>query len=139
MPKKIRYKKQHKGNKSNKVNTIFDLYNTKKSVFVLKSENFGRLSEKQIDTCRMTINKNLKKFGRLVINLQSDTPVTKKPIEIRMGKGKGAVDRWVCKVKAGTSLFTVESNYKIIALNALKSARIKLPLLTKIVSYGSNI
>jgi large subunit ribosomal protein L16 len=139
MPRKIRYKKQHKGNKSNKINSIFDLSQMKQSVFVLKSNGFGRLTEKQIDTCRMTISKNLKKFGRLIINLQSDTPVTKKPIEIRMGKGKGAVDYWACKVKYGTPLFTIQSNHKTIALNALKSGKIKLPILTKIVNYESHI
>lgn len=135
MPRKTKFKKQHKGNRPNKIDKGSNLAPLDKKIAVLKAIDFGRLSEKQIDTCRMTINKNLKKFGRLIINVQADTPVTKKPTEIRMGKGKGAVDRWVSKIKTGTTLFTVEYNSKPIAINALKAAQIKLPLSSKIITY----
>ncbi len=138
MPKKTKYKKQHKGSKANKINKDFSLEFINQNYLVLKSLDFGRISEKQIETCRMTINKNLKKFGRLIINIQADTPITKKPIEIRMGKGKGAVDKWVCKVRVGTPLFTIQYNSKAMAINALEAAKIKLPLLTKIITNESN-
>ena len=134
MPRKVRYKKQQKGSLCNKINKNVNFYFKNKECYSLKSLTFCRLSEKQIESCRMTINKSLKKFGKLTTNIQADIPVTKKPIEIRMGKGKGAVDKWVCKIKSGTVLFTIESNYRIIAINALKSVKIKLPVLTKIVS-----
>lgn len=135
MPRKTKFKKQHKGNRPNKIDKTSTLTSLDRNIAILKAVDFGRLSEKQIETCRMTINKNLRKFGRLIINVQADTPVTKKPTEIRMGKGKGAVDRWVSKIKTGTDLFTVEYNSKAIAVNALKAAQIKLPLSSKIVIY----
>jgi large subunit ribosomal protein L16 len=135
MPRKTKFKKQHKGSKANKINREFSLYELNQNQITLKSLAFGRITEKQIETCRMTINKNLKKFGRLIINIQADTPVTKKPTEIRMGKGKGTVDRWVCKVKTGTPLFTIQYSSKTIALNALEAARIKLPISSKIITH----
>lgn len=134
MPRKIRYKKQQKGNKSNKINSLKLLSNYFDKSFSLVSNSFGRLSEKQIETVRMTINKNLKKFGKVIINIQADTPVSKKPLEIRMGKGKGAVDRWVAKIKFGTPLFTIISSSQLISIKALKAAQTKLPLLTKITT-----
>ena len=133
MPRKIRYKKQQKGHKSNKITSIKVLTNHFDKSFVLMSSSFGRLSEKQIETAKMTINKNLRKFGKVIVNIQADTPVSKKPLEIRMGKGKGAVNRWVSKIKYGVPLFTIISSFPIIAIKALKSVQIKLPLLTKII------
>lgn len=135
---KARYKKQQKGNKPNKINNIFNIGYLYQKAFVLKSIEFGRISQRQIDTCRMTINKNLRKFGRLVINLQVNVPITRKPLEVRMGKGKGSVSFWACKVKLGTPLFTVFSNYNVLALNALRASKIKLPIRTKIVKYESS-
>lgn len=133
MPRKIRYKKQQKGNKSNKITSSKVLNNYFDKSFVLVSSSFGRLSEKQIETTRMTINKNLKKFGKVIVNIQADTPVSKKPLEIRMGKGKGAVDRWVAKIKFGIPLFTILSSSPLISIKALKAAQNKLPILTKII------
>lgn len=136
MPRKTKYKKQHKGSKANKINTDFNLTFMHQNCLVLKSLDFGRLSERQIETCRMTIKKNLKKRGKVYKNIQADTPITKKPLEIRMGKGKGAVDKWVCKVKVGTPLFTIRYCSKKIAINAFETAKIKLPILTKIMTNG---
>lgn len=133
MPHKIRYKKQQKGNKSNKITSSKVLNNYFNKSFVLVSSSFGRLSKKQIETTRMTINKNLKKFGKVIVNIQADTPVSKKPLEIRMGKGKGAVDRWVAKIKFGIPLFTILSSSPLISIKALKAAQNKLPILTKII------
>lgn len=135
MPRKTKFKKQHKGNRPNTINKGSNLCIFDKKIVVLKALEFGRLSEKQIETCRMTINKNLKKFGKLIINIQADTPITKKPTEIRMGKGKGAVNKWVSKVKIGTVLFMIRYNSKSIAVNALKAAQIKLPLSSKVLTY----
>lgn len=135
MPRKIRYKKQQKGHRSNKINSIRMINNFFNKSFVMIATSFGQLSEKQIETARMTINKNLKKFGKINVNIQADTPVSKKPLEIRMGKGKGAVDRWVAKIKYGTPLFTIISSSPLIAVKALRSAQVKLPLLTRILNY----
>lgn len=135
MPRKIRYKKQQKGQRPSKINSLKLIDNLFDKSFIMVASSFGQLSEKQIETARMTINKSLKKFGKVIVNIQADTPVSKKPLEIRMGKGKGAVDRWVAKIKYGTPLFTIVSSFPLTAVKALKSAQIKLPLLTKILNY----
>ena len=79
------------------------------------------------------MNKILKKTGQIKINIIADTPISKKPIEIRMGKGKGSVDHWIAKVNSGTVIFEIETASKILAVNALKAAQIKLPINTKII------
>ena len=80
------------------------------------------------------MNKIIKKFGQVKINIIADTPITKKPIEIRMGKGKGAVDHWISKITSGCILFEIETNSKILAVKALKAAQLRLPINTKIVT-----
>jgi len=79
------------------------------------------------------MNKVLKKEGQIKINVVADTPITRKPIEIRMGKGKGSVDHWVSKVGCGAILFEIETTSKILAIKALKLAQLKLPIKTKII------
>jgi large subunit ribosomal protein L16 len=78
------------------------------------------------------IRKAVKKFGRVTINLVADTPVTRKPIEVRMGKGKGNVNHWVCKVQIGTVLCEIETSMLQIGLKALKSVQYRPPFKTKI-------
>ena len=78
------------------------------------------------------IRKAIKKFGRITSNLVADTPVTQKPIEVRMGKGKGNVSHWVCKVQIGTILCEIETSMIQIGLKALKSVQYRLPFKTKI-------
>ena len=80
------------------------------------------------------LRKIIKKHGVIRINLIADTPITKKPIEIRMGKGKGAVNHWVAKVHPGTILFEIETTATVLAIKALKAAQLRLPLKTKIIS-----
>jgi len=132
-PKNTKFKKQRKGKLTANIakNTSIDLL--KYGTVGLKLTDFGRIRVSQLIACRQILRKIMKKHGVIKINLIADTPITKKPIEIRMGKGKGAVDHWVAKVHPGTILFEIETTSTILATKALKAAQLRLPLKTKII------
>jgi large subunit ribosomal protein L16 len=133
-PRRSKFKKQQKGKSFNRINsTSTDLYSLKFGSVGLKALNSGRLSSKQIESVRQAISKVIKKQGRLKINIFPDTPISKKPIEVRMGKGKGAVDHWIFKVKAGFVLYEIETAFTSLAVKALESGQIRLPIKTRIV------
>jgi large subunit ribosomal protein L16 len=93
IPKKTKFKKRQKGKK---LNTICGVYSLKKLNFgrlALKAIDTGHLNSKQINAFRQTVNKIIKKKGKLKINIFPNTPMSKKPLEVRMGKGKGNIDR----------------------------------------------
>jgi large subunit ribosomal protein L16 len=75
----------------------------------------------------------MKRQGRVWIRIFPDVPVTAKPIEVRMGKGKGSVDRWVCKVKPGRVMFEIDGVGEAVAMEALRLAAMKLPVKTRVV------
>jgi large subunit ribosomal protein L16 len=92
-PKKSKFRKKQKGKKLNTVNRLSSLSKLNFGRLALRSVEAGRLNSKQIIAMRQTINKVIKKNGKLKINVFPDTPFSKKPLEVRMGKGKGNVDR----------------------------------------------
>lgn len=130
-PKQTKYRKSQKRRISPfyeyKSNTI------KYGTYGLKSINTGKITAQQIEAARRAITRSMKRQGKVWIRIFPDTPVTSKPISVRMGKGKGAVDHWVCKIKPGKILYEVAGNNKEILKLALKKASIKLPVSTKIV------
>ena len=132
-PKKQKFKKQYKGKSFNKIHSVFALNTLKFGSYGLKALTTGRLTSKQIEAMVNSINKIIKKTGRLVLKVFPHTPVSKKPIEVRMGKGKGNVDHFIAKIKAGVLLCEVETTSKALALKALTLAQIRLPLKTKII------
>jgi len=132
IPRQYKYKKQQKGRFCNKVNQVLGLNKLKFGSFGLKSVDFGRLNSKQIESMYQSINKLIKKNGRVILKIFPHTPVSKKPIEVRMGKGKGNVDYWVSKIKFGTLLCEIETTFKSLALKALRLAQMRLPIKTKI-------
>jgi large subunit ribosomal protein L16 len=133
-PRNFKYKKQQKG-KSFKI--ILGrrpcLTALKFGSIGLKALSSGRLTAQQINAVRQCINKRIKKLGRLKVNIFPHTPISKKPIEVRMGKGKGNVDHWVFNVKPGFILYEIETTFQSIALKALQSGQIRLPIKTKII------
>ena len=131
-PKNYKYKKQQKGRSFNKINKGFDLNSLKLGSLGLKALDFGRLNSKHILTLYQCINKKIKRNGRVFLKIFPQTPVSKKPIEVRMGKGKGNIDHWVAKIKAGTLLCEIETLNKPLALKALKLAQLRLPIKTRI-------
>ena len=134
-PRNFKYKKQQKGKSFNKI------FKTSKSGLMpltfgsvgLKAISSGRLTAKQINSVRQSINKQIKKPGRLKVNIFPHTPISKKPIEVRMGKGKGNVDHWIFKVKPGFILYEIETSFISVAIKALKRGQIRLPIKTKII------
>ena len=133
LPKKQKYKKQQKGKKFNKITCVRSLKSTIFNRVALKSLSSGRITSKQIESIYKCINKYIKKSGRLVLHIFPQTPITNKPIEVRMGKGKGNVSFWVAKIKCGILLCEIETDSFVLAVKALKQAQQKISIKTKII------
>jgi large subunit ribosomal protein L16 len=134
VPKKSKFKKQQKGKLLNCINsTTVEVYQLKIGSVGLKSLSADRLTSSQIETLRQTVTKIIKKAGRVIINAFPQTPISKKPIEVRMGKGKGGVDHWVFKVKPGYVLCEIITDNHEIAISALETVQKKLNIKTKII------
>ncbi len=98
--------------------------------FGLKSVDRGRLTARQIEAARRTISRHVKRGGKLWIRVFPDKPVSKKPLEVRMGSGKGSVEYWVAQIKPGTMLYELEGVSEELAREAFRLAAAKLPLKT---------
>lgn len=128
-PKKSKFKKVKKGKLKN--------YNFKSNnelkfgEFGLKARQSGTISSRQIEAARKAIVRKIKRKGKVWICIFPHTPVTNKPVESRMGKGKGSVDYWVAKVSKGTTIFEVCGVSSVLGLDALISGGKKLPVKTK--------
>jgi large subunit ribosomal protein L16 len=128
-PKRSKYKKSQKGKlpkieyRSNKLNFGF---------IGLKASESGLISSRQIEAARQAINRRIKRKGKIWIRIFPDSPVTSKPIEVRMGKGKGPVDHWSVKVGAGAILFEIEGVSLNVAKIAFVTGGAKLPISTQI-------
>jgi large subunit ribosomal protein L16 len=134
VPKKSKFKKLQKGKFFNKIHVSKSgLYQLKIGSIGLKSLSVNRFNSKQFETLKQTITKILKKSGKVIVNAFPHTPVSKKPIEVRMGKGKGNVDCWVFKVKPGFVFCEVVTDNLETAIIALKTAQKKLNLKSKII------
>jgi large subunit ribosomal protein L16 len=102
--------------------------------FAMQAVECGRLSARQIEAARMSIQRKTKRQGKLFIRIFPDKPITKKPQETRQGKGKGSVDHWVAVIKAGRVLYEIEGVEEEIAREAFRVAGHKLPLKTVFVA-----
>ncbi len=130
-PKRQKYRKQHKGRNrglAHKGSTISF------GSFALKSMEFSRLTSRQIESARVALTRNMKREGKVWIRVFPDKPITSKPAEVRMGKGKGAVDHYVCEVQPGRILFEVEGVSQELAYESLRLAAQKLPVICKAVT-----
>lgn len=134
IPKKTKFKKKQKGKKLNTISKVKNLNKLNFGRLALKSKTTGHINSVQINSFRQTINKIIKKKGKLKINIFPDTPITKKPLEVRMGKGKGNIDRWIFKVKSGVIICEIEIASYLIGVKALRLAQFKIPLKTKIIT-----
>lgn len=129
-PKRTRYRKQQKGRMkglAQKGSTIAF------GSVGLKAVTGARITNRQIESARIAMTRSMKREGKVWIRIFPDKPITKKPQEVRMGKGKGAVDHWVAQVKPGRIMFEVDGVPIDVATEALRLAAQKLPVLTKIV------
>jgi large subunit ribosomal protein L16 len=128
-PKRTKYRKQHKGR-----NTGLAHKGSKVSFgsFGLKATTQGRITSRQLESARIAMTRYMKREGKVWIRIFPDKPITSKPAEVRMGKGKGALDHWVALVKPGRVMFELDGVPKEVAMEALRLAAQKLPVLTKV-------
>lgn len=130
IPQRTKYRKQQKGNQRglSKAATFLDFGD-----FGMQALDRGRITHKQIEACRVAINRHFQRKGKVWIRIFPDKPVSKKPAETRMGKGKGGVDHWVAVVRPGRILFEVGGVAREEAQVALRLAAAKLPIKTRFV------
>ncbi len=126
-PKRTKFRKQQKGRNRGLAQT-----GSKVSFgeFGLKAIGRGRMTSRQIEAARRTITRNVKRGGKLWIRVFPDKPITKKPLEVRQGKGKGNVEYWVAQIQPGRMLYEIEGVTEEQAREAFKLASAKLPFKT---------
>ena len=126
-PKRTKFRKQHKGR-----NTGLALTGNSVSFgeYGLKATARGRLTARQIEAARRAISRHVKRGGKLYIRIFPDKPVSKKPLEVRMGSGKGNVEYWVAEIQPGKMLYEIEGIPEELARQAFTLAAAKLPLRT---------
>src|ERR1700681_1257332 len=135
MPKKVKYRKQQRGRRRGKAWRGSDL---SYGDFGLKALEAGWITDRQIEASRVAMTRFIKKGGKLWIRIFPDKPISKKPAETRMGKGKGAPEFWVAVVKPGRMLFELEGLPPAEAMEAMRIASHKLPIKTKFVVREEN-
>ena len=127
-PKRTKFRKQHKGRNNGLAESgsrvSFGEYG-------LKAVARGRLTARQIESARRAITRYVKRTGKLWIRIFPDKPISKKPLEVRMGKGKGSVEYWVAQIKPGSMLYEIQGVPEETAREAFKLASAKLPIKTK--------
>ena len=130
-PKKTKFRKQHKGrihgNAKGGTSLTFGAYG-------LKALSPDRITARQIEAARRAMTRHIKRQGKVWIRIFPDVPVSKKPLEVRQGKGKGSPEFWACRVKPGRILFEMDGIPKELAREALELASAKLPIDTKFVT-----
>jgi large subunit ribosomal protein L16 len=130
-PKRTKFRKQFKGRNRGLAST-----GSKVSFgeFGLKAVGRGRITARQIEAARRAMTRHIKRGGKIWIRVFPDVPVSKKPLEVRMGKGKGNVEFWVCKIQPGRVLYEMEGVNEGIAREAFRLAAAKLPFKTTFIS-----
>ena len=130
-PKNLKYRKAHKGRIHGKAKGGSALnYGS----FGLKAMQPERVTARQIEAARRAMTRHMKRAGRVWIRVFPDVPVSKKPAEVRQGKGKGSVEFWACRVKPGRIMFEVDGVSAEVARRAFELAAAKLPIKTKFVT-----
>ncbi len=131
MPKRVKHRKVQRGSRAGIASTNTALAFGE---FGLKNLGRGWLTATQIEACRVTINRHLKRRGKLWIRVFPDKPVSKKPIEVRMGKGKGNPEFWVAVIRPGTMLFELAGVSERLAREAMRLAAAKLGFRTQFIT-----
>jgi len=132
MPKRTKYRKQQKGRIRGNASRGARI---DKGDFGIKALESGRITSRQIEATRIAITRKMKRAGKVYIRIFPDKPITRKPAEVRMGKGKGAIDHWAAPIRPGRILFEVGGNVnETLAMEALRLGQQKLPVKTKIVT-----
>ena len=133
MPKKTKFRKTQKGRNDgvaqsgNKISF---------GTVALQAVGTGRITARQIEAARRTITRKLKRGGKIWIRIFPHKPITRRPAETRMGKGKGSVDFWAANIKPGTMIYEIDGVDEAVAKEALVLASFKLPVKTQIITRG---
>lgn len=130
-PKKVKYRKKQKGRMKGKA---FKGGSLEFGDYGLQALECGFMSAQQIEAARVAITRHVKRGGKIWVRVFPDKPITKKPAETRMGKGKGAPEGWVAVVKPGRMLYEIEGVGEAVAVEAFRLAGHKLPLSTRFVT-----
>jgi large subunit ribosomal protein L16 len=129
-PKKVKFRKQQKGKMRGMARRGSSL---NFGEYGLQAVDCGYISSKQIEAARIAMTRHVKRGGKIWIRIFPDKPITKKPAEVRMGKGKGAPEGWVAVIKPGRILYEMSGVTKELAQEALRLAMHKLPIKTKLI------
>jgi large subunit ribosomal protein L16 len=135
-PKKVKYRKQMKGRMQG---AAYRGSTISFGEYALKAVECGRMTSQQIEAARITISRTVKRGGKMWIRVFPDKPLTKKPAETRMGKGKGSPESWVAPVKPGRILYELTGVEEELAIKALRLAGNKLPFATKVISRSTTL
>lgn len=135
-PKKVKFRKQQKGKMRGLAYRGSDL---NFGDYGLQAVECGAISAKQIEAGRIAMTRHAKRGGKMWIRIFPDKPITKKPAEVRMGKGKGSPEGWVAVVRPGRILYEMEGIPRELAKEALRLAAYKLPIKTKFIERGVNV
>ena len=130
-PSKTKFRKAHKGRIHGLATSAKDLAFGQ---YGLKAMEPDRVTARQIEAARRALTSHMKRAGQVWIRVYPEVPVSKKPLEVRMGSGKGSVELWVCRVKPGRIMFEVDGISLALAKEALPLAAAKLPIKTRCVS-----
>lgn len=131
MPKRTKYRKVQRGTRGGNAQSGCELAFGE---YGLKSQGRAWIKSVQIEACRVAINRHMKRKGKIWIRIFPDKPISKKPLETRQGKGKGAVEFWAANVRPGRILFEVGGVPESVARSALRLAACKLPIRTVFVT-----
>lgn len=129
-PRKVKYRKRQKGRSGG---TAYRGSKISFGLYALQVLDCGWITDRQIEAGRVAMTRHAKRGGRVWIRIFPDKPITKKPAEVRMGKGKGSPEQWVAKVKRGKIVFEMDGVTSQVAHEALRLAAMKLPLKTRIL------
>jgi len=130
-PKKVKYRKRQKGKNRG---VAYRGSSISFGDFALQTLDPGIITDRQIEAARVAITRHAKRGGKVWIRIFPDKPITKKPAEVRMGKGKGSPEQWVARVKQGRILFEMAGVDEAVALEALRLGAMKLPVKTRILN-----
>lgn len=135
-PKKIKHRKQMKGRLRGTAQRGASI---SFGEYALKAVGRGKMTAQQIEAARITINRTIKRRGKMWIRVFPDKPITKKPAETRMGKGKGSPEYWVAPVRPGRILYELQGVEESVAIKALTLAGNKLPFATKVITRSTSL
>ena len=133
MPTRVKHRKQMRGRRRGMSKGGFEL---SFGEFGLKATQDGWITSRQIEAARVALTRKVKRSGKIWIRIFPDKPITKKPAEVRMGKGKGAPEIWVAVVKPGRIIFEIEGVEEQLARDAIRLAGHKISISTKFVKRG---